>query len=83
MGPIPRISEALEPFVPCESSLALSGFGTVSRHGNGRSTGACVMPSVNRRHVVMLSEPVRVDVDEPSRRLRGEVGMDWSRLSVK
>ena len=71
MGLIPRISEALEPFVPCEWSLALSGFETANRYCNSRITGACVMPYIARRHIVLISEmPVRVDVDEP--RLEGE-----------
>ena len=73
MGPITRIGDALEPYVPCERSLALSGF-RAGRElvGDGRSTGACVMPAVACRHVVLLSEmPLRADVDGPCRRVRG------------
>ena len=60
MGPIPRISEALEPFAPCEWSLALSGFETANRYGDGRSTGTCVTLSVARRHVVLLSDAMSI-----------------------
>ena len=58
MGPIPRISEALEPFVSCEWSLGLSRFETANRYGNCRSTGTCVTLSVARRHVVLLSDAI-------------------------